>query len=69
MNKPITVVFEDFKNELANLINQSGLPAFVIEFVLQSYLNETRIAMQKQYQFDKAQYEQSLLENDEVKED
>ena len=68
MNKPITMVYEDFKNELANLINKSGLPAFVIEFVLQSYLNETRAAMQKQYQLDKAQYDEYLSKkNDEDK--
>lgn len=62
MNKPITVVYEDFKQELANLINNSGLPAFIIESVLQRYLEETRIAMQKQYQLDKAQYEKTLIE-------
>ena len=60
MNKPITVVYEDFKQELANLINNSGLPAFIIEPILQSYLNETRAIMQKQYESDKAKFEESL---------
>lgn len=61
MNKPITVVYEDFKYALANLINNSGLPAFMIEPILQSYLNETRIAIERQYKFDKEQYENSLI--------
>ena len=65
MNKPITIVYEDFKQELANLINNSGLPAFIIENVLQSYLNETRNIVKAQYQFDKNQYESSLLEENE----
>lgn len=61
MNKPITVLYEDLKQELANLINNSGLPAFMIESILQSYLYETRIVVQKQYQLDKAQYEEYLV--------
>jgi hypothetical protein len=60
MNKPFTVAYEDFKQELANLINNSGLPALVVEPVLQNYLNETRAVMQRQYQLDKAEYEKSL---------
>jgi hypothetical protein len=60
MNKPTTIVYEEFKQDLANLINNSGLPAFIIEPVLRDYLNETRAIMQRQYQLDKAEYEKSL---------
>ena len=60
MNKPITIMYEDFKQELANLINNSGLPAFMIEPVLQNYLNETKIAVKKQYELDKLQYEKNI---------
>ena len=63
MNKPITVICEEFKQSLANLINDSGLPAFVIESILQNYLNEARIAMNRQYQIDKDKYEKTLKEN------
>lgn len=69
MNKPISVVYEEFKDELANLINNSGLPAFVIEPVLQDYLNEIKIIKEKQYQMEKAQYEESIkkeIEQEEV---
>ena len=69
VNKPITVVYEDFKQELANLINNSGLPAFIIEPILQNYLNETRVVMQKQYQSDKLEYEKSLIESKEKDQD
>lgn len=62
MNKPSTIIYEEFKQELANLINRSGLPAFVIEPVLRDYLNDTRTAMQRQYQADKAAYEKALAE-------
>lgn len=64
MNKPINVAYEDFKQELTDLINNSGLPAFIIEPVLLNYLNETRSVAKKQYQIDKAQYEKALKEGD-----
>lgn len=65
MNKPFTVAYEDFKQELANLINNSNLPALVIENVLQDYLIETRNIARKQYLSDKEQYEKSLSETKE----
>lgn len=60
MNEPITIVYEDFRKELANLINNSGLPAFIIELILKDYLNETSMVRQRQYLSDKAQYEKEL---------
>lgn len=60
MNKPLTVVYEDLKNGLADLINNSGLPAFMIEPILQNFLNETRVSIKRQYQLDKTDYEKAL---------
>lgn len=60
MNKPITITYEEFKNKLADLINYSGLPTFMMEPILQNYLTEIRLAAQKQYQYDKEAYEKSL---------
>ena len=62
MNKPSTIIYEEFKQNLAALINQSGLPAFIVEPVLREYLSEIRIMAQKQYQADVAEYEKSLVE-------
>ena len=69
MNKPITMVYEEFKQQLADLINNSGLPVFVIEPILQNYLSEVRTLVKRQYEYDKAQYEEALLalENKEEK--
>jgi preprotein translocase subunit SecB len=63
MNKPLSVVYEEFKQELANVINNSGLPPLMIEPVLQNFLSEARLAMQRQYQLDRAEYEKSLEDN------
>lgn len=60
MNKPSSIIYEEFKRDMASLINNSGLPAFIIESVLQNFLHETVMISQRQYQFDKAEYEKSL---------
>ena len=62
MIKPSTIVYEEFKQNLASLINNSGLPAFIIETVLRDYLNETQIMAQRQYIADKTAYEKALAE-------
>ena len=63
MNKPFSIIYEEFKQELANLINNSGLSPFIIESILQNYLYEVNNATRNQYQIDKARYEQSLLDS------
>lgn len=60
MNKPITVVREEIKEKIAEVINTSGLPAFVIEPILQDFLVEVRNVARHQYEYDKQQYEMSL---------
>ena len=62
MNKPFSMICEEFKQELANLINNSSLPIYVIELILQNCLNEVDNVAKNQYQIDKTQYEKSLLE-------
>lgn len=69
MNKPVSMIYEEFKQELADLINNSNLPVFVIEPILQNYLIEIKEVAKKQYYIDKAQYEKSLLEEAEVNND
>ena len=63
MNKPLSVVYEEFKANMLNTINNAGLPAFVVETVLQNYLAEIQSIARQQYQSDKAEYEQSLVKN------
>lgn len=68
MEKPISVIYEEFKQDLASLINNSGLPAFVVEPVLQDYLSEIKAIKERQYQVEKAQYEESLKKETEQEE-
>lgn len=55
--KPISIAREEFINALANLINESGLPAFIISPVLKEVLVEVQNAERVQLEQDKAFYE------------
>lgn len=70
MDKPFSLMYEEFKQTLTNVINNSGLPASVMEPVLQNYLYELNSIAKNQYYSDKIRYEQSLKEsNEKVDED
>ena len=58
--KPMSVVRQEFAERLVNDINNSQLPLFVIEPILQNALDAVKAAAQKQYEAEKAQYEQQL---------
>lgn len=60
LNKPASIVYEEFKQELAMLINNSGLPAFVIEPVLRDFAEAVKIAANTQYKSDKAVFEKQV---------
>ena len=60
MDKPISLIRNELIENLASVINNSGLSPCVIEPILESLLNETRFTMQKQYEVEKKQYEQYL---------
>lgn len=60
MDKPVIVVREEVRLKIAEIINSSHLPAFIIEPILSEFLNETHIAAQNQYEIEKARYEQAL---------
>lgn len=62
MEKSITIVYEEFKNNFSDLINNSGLPACMIEPILENYLKDIKFIVMKQYEADKKQYEESNKE-------
>ena len=69
MNKPITIVREEVKEQIAAIINNYGLPAFVIEPILQDFLMEVKNVAIRQYEYDKQQYTASLKNKEEEKKD
>lgn len=64
MDKPFSILYEEFRQGLTNLINNSCLPPFVIESVLRNYTSEVNGLARNQYQIDKANYERLLSEKD-----
>lgn len=58
--KPISIVRQELIDTLASAINDSRLPAFIIEPILKDMYLETKSVAQKQYEYEKAQYEHSL---------
>lgn len=58
--KPITVARSEFINGLTTLINESGLPPFVIEPVLKDMLYDVRMMAQRQLDKDMQTYHEML---------
>ena len=56
MNKPITLVREDFQNDLVTLINTSPLPMFAIEPILRQYADDVAVIAKQQLEMDRQNY-------------
>lgn len=65
IEKPTIVVIEETKAKIIDVIKESGLPAFIIEPILNDFLSETRAAAQNEYISQKNQYEKMLKESEE----
>ena len=61
INKPVMMLREEFITNMSNLINNSGLPLFIVEPIVRDMLMEINVAVKKQYEMEKAQYEQALM--------
>lgn len=59
-NKPITIIYEDFKNALKDLINNSGLPPFILEPILRDTYNKVKMAEQQQLENDRKNYQEFI---------
>lgn len=56
MNKPITVIADDFQRDLINLVNQSNLPMFFVESILKDLLQEVHLVAVRQLEKDRELY-------------
>lgn len=57
--KPMSIARHEFINSLTDLINNSQLPAFVLEAVLKDMYNDIRIVSQKQLENDMRTYQEA----------
>lgn len=58
-NKPISIILDDLKNNIANQINQSGLQPCLVEPVLKDLYEEVRMLAARQLEQDKQAWKQS----------
>lgn len=60
IQKPITIVRQEFIDTISNNVNNCGLPLFVIEPILRDLYLEVKSLSYKQYEAEKAEYEQIM---------
>lgn len=60
--KPVTLLKEDFSRNLIELCNNSGLPLFVIEYILRDVYMEVKELAKRQYETDLEKYNSNLQE-------
>lgn len=58
--KPAILLKEDFTKKLIELCNNSGLPLFVVEYILKDVYMEVKAVVKKQYESDLAKYKSDL---------
>ncbi len=61
IKKPITVVRQEFIEKMVSEINTCGLPLWAIEPILEDLLRLVKAESKRQYETEKAQYEQALV--------
>ena len=69
MNKPITILIEEYKKNLTDLINNSELPAWLIILLTDPLMDQVRSLADKQAREDKQNYELSLTKEEKIKEE
>lgn len=62
MEKPVTLRIEELKNKVAEIINASELPAFILDYIMRDFYIEIHGMAQNQIMQDSKAYEASLIE-------
>lgn len=65
INKPLSVAHAEFVSDLLLVINNSGLPPFIIESVLKDIYFDVRVLAGRQLEMDKKNYKEAMRELDE----
>lgn len=63
IQKPITVRREELKRNLIEMINDSGLYAFIVEPILIELVEQAKMAMVTEYQNELNQYNKLVADN------
>lgn len=63
IQKPITVRREELKRNLIQMINDSGLYAFMVQPILVELVEQAKVAMTAEYQDELNQYNKLVADN------
>ena len=66
MNKPANLIVEETRENITKVINESGLPPFLVEPILKDIYNQVTVLKQKELEESKKSYEESLKKEKEV---
>lgn len=61
--KPMILLWKECSDNIAHVINESQLPAFVLESILKDMLSKVQKAMQAEYNASLSYYKQICSEN------
>ena len=62
--KPMILLWKECSDNIAHVINESKLPAFVLESILKDMLSKVQKAMQAEYNASLSYYKQICSENE-----
>ena len=62
IQKPTVVLIEETRRKIGEVINESGLPAFLIAPVMRDLYEEANNASRMEYETQKRQYEEMLAQ-------
>lgn len=65
MQKPITIIIEEFQHNLGAAVNDSGLPLFIVEPIVREFLENIQYGVRRQAEADRAEYSRYLQEQEE----
>ena len=60
IEKPITMIRQEFIDTISDVVNNCGLPLFVVEPILRDIYLEVKSLSQRQYEIEKAEYERKI---------
>lgn len=60
VQKPVTVARHEFIQDLTSIINNSGLPPFIIEPILKDMHRDVMVAAQRQLEHEMKAYNEAL---------
>ena len=67
MNKPANLIVEETKENIVKIINESGLPPFLVEPIIKDLYNQVSILKQQELEKNRQEYENSLKQEEKKK--